>query len=405
MFKEVIMSTDGKNAIQEKLESAGKAVIDQNVSKAKGEAKNFWDKIAFWKKEKTPEEIQADVQKKYEKIEKKYQKSLVRADEAETEEEKEKAKEKATQKRDKSLKELQEKYPEQWKAIAEGQKKQEIKEQAEVTEGQAVADVETSPEKPKKTLWQKIAFWKKEKTPEEREEDLEKELAKAKKKYDKALKKAFFAETEDEKAAKEKKALEDYNKRLQKIEKKYPEEVRKKQEAEAKRLADIQAIGEREIALRDEAAQRHAAASQQRLEGRVDVSNAVKEAKSKVATPTEERKMATLKKWMKEVHLPEENAQKMIDKYGIDMAYRLTQRCMQEPDILMPEIDSRFKKIQNKSSKSIQYFLDLGTENAGNKSKVSKVTNLPFIEKEDTKGKDTQVAETSISLGVAAPER
>jgi hypothetical protein len=71
----------------------------------------------------------------------------------------------------------------------------------------------------------------------------------------------------------------------------------------------------------------------------------------------------------------------------------------------MPEIDSSFKKIQNKSSKSIQYFLDLDTEKADNKAKVSKVTNLPFIEKEDTKSKDTQVAETSISLGVAAPER
>lgn len=399
------MSTDGKNAIQEKLESAGKAVIDQNVSKAKGEAKNFWDKIAFWKKEKTPEEIQADVQKKYEKTEKKYQKALKQAAYAETEEERKLAEEKAAKKREKSLKELQEKYPEQWKVIAQGQEKPEALGQADVSSEQEVAGAQNSPEKPKKTLWKKIAFWKKEKTPEEREEALEKELAKAKKKYDKALKKAFFAETEDEKAAKEKKALEDYNKRLQKIEKKYPEEVRKKQEAEAKRLADIQAIGEREIALRDEAAQRHAAASQQRLEGRVDVSNAVKEAKSKVATPTEERKMATLKKWMKEVHLPEENAQKMIDKYGIDMAYRLTQRCMQEPDILMPEIDSRFKKIQNKSSKSIQYFLDLDTENANNKSKVSKVTNLPFIEKENARVKEAQGVENAISLGVASPER
>lgn len=392
------MSTEDKDSLQSKVEDAGKEVINQNVNKAKGEAKNLLDKVAFWKKEKTPEEKQADVQKKYEKIEKKYQKALKQAVYAETEDEKKLAEEKAAKKREKSLKELQEKYPEQW-AVIQGQKQQgtaTVENQSESVEAEA-------PVKKKKTFWQRITAWTRKKTPEERQEACEKKLEKAQAKYEKALTKAAKAKTDEKKAAKAEKAIKAYNKRLQKIEKKYPAEIQNMRDAAAKAAAERKAAEEKAAAEKTEAEKM--AAAQQRLESRVNVSNAVKEAKGKVATPTEERKMATLKKWMKEVHLPEENAQKMIDKYGVDMAYRLTQRCMLEPDHLMPEIDSSFKKIQNKSSKSIQYFLDLDTEKADNKAKVSKVTNLPFIEKEDTKSKGTQGAETGISLGVATQQR
>ena len=371
-------------------------VVQKSKDKAKSKAQKMLDGVMFWKKEKTPEEKQADVQKKYEKIEKKYQKALDKAVFAETEGEKKLAEEKALQKKNKALKELQEKYPEEWVAISNAQKDKEQKdEQSDLTGSSATGEAEAeAPAKKKKTFWQKITAWTRKKTPEERQEACEAKLEKAKKKRDKALAKADKAETEEEKEAKIRKAHENYNKKCQKIEKKYPEEVKKVKEAEAKEIADrnarIKQAADAEISARNEAI-RKAEEAKKRFDNLVTIN----EVKTNVLTPTEERKLATLKKWMREVHLPEENAQKMIDKYGIDMAYRVTQRCMLEPDILMPEIDSSFKKIQNKSSKSIQYFLNLDTENADNKAKVSKVTNLPFIEKSGASGKEEQGAATS----------
>ena len=41
------MSTEDKDSLQSKVEDAGKEVINQNVNKAKGEAKNLLDKVAF----------------------------------------------------------------------------------------------------------------------------------------------------------------------------------------------------------------------------------------------------------------------------------------------------------------------------------------------------------------------
>ena len=112
---------------------------------------------------------------------------------------------------------------------------------------------------------------------------------------------------------------------------------------------------------------------------------ASRDAKGKISASPEERKTATLKKWMKEVNLPEENAQQMIDKYGLDMAYCLAQKCMLEPDSFMPKVDDKFKAGGNKSSKSIQYFLDLDTKNADVQAKLSKVTGLDFVKSDTSK--------------------
>ena len=159
------MSADDKDSIQDGINGIvqdGVSGVQDQAKEQVNKAKNMLNDAMFWKKDKTQEEIQAEVQKKYDKIEKKYQKAIEKAAKAETDEEKRKAEEKAAQKRDKSLKYLQEKYPDEYAVIASAQKEKENKD-AVVAE-QGVADNENATVEKKKTFWQKMTSWMRKKT-------------------------------------------------------------------------------------------------------------------------------------------------------------------------------------------------------------------------------------------------
>jgi len=381
-------------------------------NQAKTTATQVYDSLAFWKKDLTEEEKLAKAKKKYAKAEKKYQKAMAKAQKEQDEEKRKQKEAKAEAKRTKTISGLTEKYPDQVAQIK--------------ANPQLIAD-----EMAKESKWQKtwdktkevtskaynsVAFWKKAKTPEEKRAKVDKKLEKMTKKYDKAMAKAAKEQDEEKRKQKEAKALKKYEKAYNKLSKKYPDEIvaveseieaaaeaeeakkeaaKKAAEDEAKRkeaaekakaaeLAQEQAPAPRDTAaeLADQARAANSPAPedgrQEQFEERVENKAAVKAAKARVSKSPEQHKTETLTKWMNEVHLPEDTAQKMIDKYGLDVAYKLTQRCMLEPDNLMPEVDEKYKLVQNKSKTSINYFLDLDVNNNANKNVICKVTNMDF---------------------------
>jgi len=390
---------------EEKKENKTKAVINDTWKKTKEQVSKTYDSLAFWKKDLTEEEKLAKAQKKLAKIEKKYQKALAKAEKEQDAAKAAAKKAKAEAKHTASVDKLTAKYPDQ---VAQIKAKPELLAAEMAKESKWQKTWDKTKETTNKAL-NSVAFWKK-KTPEEKRAKVDKKLDKMNKKYEEAMKEAEQIEDEAKRQEKIAKIEKKYQKSYSKLSKKYPdqimaieseiEEAAEKEEAAKKAAEDAKKKAEEE-AKKKAAAENDTAAvlaaqanagntdlagadkdTQDHFEQRVGSKDAVKKAQARVSQSPEERKLATLKRWMKEVNLPEENAEKMVEKYGTDMAYKLTQRCMLEPNNLMPEFDDQFKKVDNKSSKSIQHFLDLDISNADNKSKVTKVTGLEFAKEE-----------------------
>lgn len=402
--------------------------VNKEVQKNKNEATDMWNKtkktitdtydsLAFWKKELTEEEKMAKAKKKYAKAEKKYQKALAKAEKEQDEAKRQEKIEKANAKRTKAVNDLAEKYPSQVAQIqADPQliSEEMAKESAwQKTWGKTKDTVSNA--------YDKVAFWKKEKTPEARRASVDKKLNKLADDYEKALAKAQ-AEPDDVKRQKKiEKAENKYKKDLAKLTKKYPDEMaavkqditNAEAEAEAMKQLEAEQKNQKDKGLQkaqvemdnmkneDEktraknltgkelASQANSNnvstpennETQDHFEQRV-TKNTAKKAKARVTKAPNKDKMGTLEKWMDEAKLPKETAKKMVDKYGLDMAYKLTQSCMLEPNNFMPKYDEQFKKIDNKSAASIKHFLDLDTSKAENKDKVTKATGLEFPKKE-----------------------
>ena len=378
--------------------------------KTKEQTKNVVDSLTFWKKDLTEEEKLAKAQKEIDKIEKKYQKALEKAKKEQDEEKAAKIKAKAEKERQASLKKLGEKYPDQIK-------------QVKTTPAPTQQGEEKQPKK-EKTFWEKLAIWKKDLTPEEERKKAEEELDKLDKKYQKDIAEAEKAKTEEKKAKALEKAEKKYEERLNKLIKKYPnammaiaqeekeaeeaekraqeqaqkaaeekkraEEAAKQKAADEKKKAEEAAKNKDKVVIDDASRIPTAEKTQDRFEERVEKKGAVKAAKNRVSKSPEQHKTETLDKWMKEVNLPAETAQKMIDKYGLDIAYKLTQRCMLEPDNLMPEVDEKYKKVQNKSKSSINYFLELDLNDNTNKNVINKVTGMELPKEERTSNQGNQ---------------